>query len=425
MAGRRAGSSGWARRYPPLSAIVFALVLAVFALPSALNLPQANPGQTLEYAPVPPDKNGQPPPGGNLAALGAGSSSTLGEVGPGSGGGEGGSLPTVPPPLPPGLGARPSSKQCVGNPPRQTEDPLSPPCVAFFQGDNGGATYGGVARNEIRIVYYIQSQVNSDQDSTFHAGQVYDLAKSYATEPDTNKYLRALMFYFNNRFQTYGRFVHFYAHIAPHNPPTSAEARQDAADDYANIHPFASLTYNNNGGTDPYTQGLVGNGVLGFGSVQDRSQSFYQRYAGLDWGYLPPLEYQATEFATLLCKQVFGRPVSFSANGDIGHPRKVGLLYPDSPDFPGMLAFSELVEQEVGQCGGSFAVKHSFSSIGTTNPANGSSDNATATQNQADFKQQGITTIVWTQGYNSKETPAAARLNYHPEWVVAGDGSID
>ena len=45
-----------------------AVVLAAFALPSALILPQASPAQTLEYAPVPP--SGQVPPGGNLSALG-------------------------------------------------------------------------------------------------------------------------------------------------------------------------------------------------------------------------------------------------------------------------------------------------------------------------------------------------------------------
>src|SRR5688572_2219369 len=31
-------------------------------------------------------------------------------------------------------------RQCVGDPPRQVEDPQSPPCVPYFSGDNGGAT---------------------------------------------------------------------------------------------------------------------------------------------------------------------------------------------------------------------------------------------------------------------------------------------
>src|SRR5687767_12772366 len=31
-------------------------------------------------------------------------------------------------------------RQCVGDPPRQIEDPQSPPCVPYWSGDNGGAT---------------------------------------------------------------------------------------------------------------------------------------------------------------------------------------------------------------------------------------------------------------------------------------------
>ena len=39
-------------RYPPLAVIILALVLAIFALPSALNLPLPNPSQLTEYATV-------------------------------------------------------------------------------------------------------------------------------------------------------------------------------------------------------------------------------------------------------------------------------------------------------------------------------------------------------------------------------------
>src|SRR5688572_11108045 len=31
-------------------------------------------------------------------------------------------------------------RRCVGNPPRQIEDPQSPPCVNYWQGNNGGST---------------------------------------------------------------------------------------------------------------------------------------------------------------------------------------------------------------------------------------------------------------------------------------------
>src|SRR5437879_5167404 len=147
MPRRRGGPSGLARKYPPLLAVAAALVLAVFALPSALNLPQPSPNQTLEYAPV-PGTSTQANAGGNFAGLGLGSSSS--GPGPGGGAGGGGLLPN---PEAPGAGTVPSQYQCVGSPPHQTEDPLSPPCVAFFNGDNGGATYAGVTRSEITTLF--------------------------------------------------------------------------------------------------------------------------------------------------------------------------------------------------------------------------------------------------------------------------------
>src|SRR5688500_10245544 len=47
----------------------------------------------------------------------------------------------------------PRVRRCVGNPPRQIEDPQSPPCVPYWAGDNGGATSKGVTRDEIRVAY--------------------------------------------------------------------------------------------------------------------------------------------------------------------------------------------------------------------------------------------------------------------------------
>src|SRR5688572_17011505 len=50
-----------ARNLPPLLVTAFAMLALLAVLPSALNIPQSNPGETLEYAPVPPEDD-QPPP---------------------------------------------------------------------------------------------------------------------------------------------------------------------------------------------------------------------------------------------------------------------------------------------------------------------------------------------------------------------------
>ena len=139
-----------ARRWAPLVAILSSLAIAIFALPSVLNLPQANPAQVAEYAPVPPESEEAAPPGGNFNGLGLGGSSTIGE----------GVGPVAAPPI---QGSQRSPFRCVivNGIPRQTEDPLSPPCVSFFSGDNGGSTYRGVTKKDINVVIYVGCAVGT------------------------------------------------------------------------------------------------------------------------------------------------------------------------------------------------------------------------------------------------------------------------
>src|SRR5438067_8731834 len=71
-------SSQVARKYAPLASLAVVVFLALVVLPSSLNLPQSNPQTTLEYAPVPPDNDkNPPPPNGNLSSLGLAGSSSL------------------------------------------------------------------------------------------------------------------------------------------------------------------------------------------------------------------------------------------------------------------------------------------------------------------------------------------------------------
>lgn len=49
----------------------------------------------------------------------------------------------------------PKVRRCVGDPPRQIEDPHSPPCVPYWAGGNGGATWPGVTADEVRIGYVL------------------------------------------------------------------------------------------------------------------------------------------------------------------------------------------------------------------------------------------------------------------------------
>ncbi|HEX9889333.1 MAG TPA: hypothetical protein VGA69_07630 [Nitriliruptorales bacterium] len=425
----------WARRYAPLSGALVAVLLAVLVLPSALNVPQSNPTQTLEFAPIPPDDQDQPPPDtSNLESLSLGSSSSV--IGDSRGGdGVGSDLPP-PPQVPEGAGDKPVTKRCVGNPPRQTEDPLAPPCVAHFAGDNGGATYMGVQADQIRVLFYwdggFSDAVTSRGQEARPLDECIDLVET-PPDPDEHVYLRELrnlQLYFNARYQTYDRTVHFVLCFDPTGTATPETRRADAALHLQNQRPFAVMPYASTF-VDDYLEPMAAAGALVFAAPGGQRESYFQRYPGHIWGYLPSLEEQARLYSDYVCTQVVPYPVSFAGDGiEPGGDRVLGLLRSGDETLPKYMAFAALAKQEIEACGGEFEDERSFpvaESTSGTDAANrpGTNNNTAAIANMQSFQQSGVTTVIWPQGMEAQHSRAAGRTGYEPEWVVAGDGFHD
>ena len=408
---------------PPLMVSALALLVLLALLPSALNMPQANPGQTLEYAPVPPeDDHDVIPPSGNLSSLGLGSSRSVGGA-PGDGDGPG---PEDGGAIPGGRGKSPSTKRCVGSPPRQTSDPLSPPCVAHYEGDNGGATYRGVSRDEIVIVIYAsgggQSFGTSKGAENRPAPGIVDFDQPPPSEEHPEqRAARALARFFNDRFQTYNRHAHVYMYWTVFNPNAERQ-RADAVDMYNKLKPFAVVPVDLD--HTALVQPLARRGIIVMASANGKPAGYYQNHPGLLWGYLPSIEKQAEVFAAWVCKKVVGRPVSFSGNSDqVGKPRVLGLMYTTDARYPGFTLFAQEVERRVEACGGTFAEKRATPYAGYSVHFDQSDDYPV--QNMSAFAAAGVTTIIWAQGYETRQSQAAASLNYRPEWFTAGDSQLD
>src|SRR5258708_13817475 len=271
----RTSRGDWGGSDPPLAVVAVALALALFALPSALNLPQANPGQTLEYAPV-TGSGTQADAGGAVGGRGLGSSN----FGPGGGLGDGAG--------PGGLGAlaalaqtQPSQFGCVGIPPRQTEDPLSPPCVSSYSGNNGGSTWGGVSATDFKVVFRFVALDNggncyaaAESNNCGPPSGIYDMDNpSHVSTFFLLPYLHDYDVYFNTHYQTYKRKAHFYAYnfgdtasyVQNGYGPQDAEA--EAAEVWNKIHPFASIDESDLE-SDSYTSYLAQRGVLQFGGAR-------------------------------------------------------------------------------------------------------------------------------------------------------------
>jgi hypothetical protein len=429
-------SRSWIRRYPPLVSLVLALLIAFLVLPSALTLPNANPSPVLEYAPVPPENDEPPPPeSGSLSQLGLGTSSSLST----------GAGPDVSPPvpLPGGKGAKPITKRCVGKPLRETEDPNSPPCVPYFEGDNGGATFQGVTKDEIVVIDYTTGgpnyfNQNNDEGVEFPPpnGSYCDLDGPPDSDPQclestrkTKDFLetrvaRALSRYFNDRFQTYGRRVHFYIYYSGSSTP--AARRADAADNYATLKPFAVIDRAFFGGNNAtYAEAMTKNRVSVYGNFSALPAAYYQKYAPYIWSFWPDIEHWSPMFTSYVCRKVFPNPTVTHAGPSLnGKPRKYGLLYANDPIYPGLKQFADVTKAALKNCPngakGDVVEEVSFPRnqfAVQTNPTAA----ANAEQNIAKLQAAGVTTILWLGGYETEHSKAAANAGYLPEWIVAGD----
>jgi hypothetical protein len=429
-----AGAGGrppdWQRKYPPLAALIAALLIAVVVLPSSLNVQQPNPSQTLEYAPVPPKDDTPPPPQGNFSNLGLGSSAAV--AAPAT------TLVTLPAK---GKGASPSSKRCVGNPPRQTEDPLSPPCVAFFDGDNFGSTYQGVTGEEIRLVYYFDGNIQelgcSGGTCPRPTEVIYDLFEPENPDDADNenskhlivKAMRVWQRYFNERFQTYGRLVHFYVAFGPTSqPPTPEERRADAAEIYAKVKPFAVIS-DANDNQDAFLQALAQKDVLNFGALFGRPREFFEQFPKLIWGYLPSIEQQSEQFASYVCQKVAPHPSALNGNtnttpgNDTGAPRTIGVIQTSDKNHPEFLQFSNEVRKKIADCGVKIAATSYFPHCCYAKDNSVTHEYANA--DMAEFQQKGITTILWLGGVEGYYGPAADAIGYQPEWIILGDSQLE
>lgn len=302
--------SGRAARVPGSVFAVLAVAVLVLVA-TALNPALPPPPAVAEYAPAavkaiteaPPEQSAED----GTAAGGAG-----GDTGDGAAGGASGK-----PSAAPSSSAGPSIKdrvievarvsRCVGDPPRQTEDPQSPPCIPYFEGDNGGATSVGVTANEIRI------------------------AMPNASGPNIAQLER----YFNRRYQFYGRQMKIVRDVGCFGgTPASAKS---AAQGVAALKVFGNVGFCDIGGVEYYFYDeLARNKVV---SVSNRVTAQYEKdlaaFHPYEWTYLPTFDKGSRHLAELLCS-LKGKPATyagppFSASST---PRTFGMISNKFNDAP-------------------------------------------------------------------------------------------
>ncbi len=371
------------RRYPALVLLVAAAALAIL-LPSALNAPQTGPSALAEFAPVPGAGQGR----SDVSEFGSASTGGLG-FGSG-GGGSAGDLPAA-------IGApkqkRSSLKRCVGNPPRQTEDPLSPPCVAFFDGNNYGATTKGVTGDEIRIALYLQA-IASDPPKT-----VTDCAEAPGSlDSEGDLACKAYSRFFNERYQTYGRRAHFWAFYERSGSGITA-AQMDES-----VNPLALMSF------PPGSSGTVvaeaaRRKILSIRTNADIRKA-YTDYAPLVIGFRPDREDQSRIASSYICTKLAGRPARLAGPlEDRTKTRKFGF-YTSSNDL-----LLKLMKKDMESlCG--LQVNDSADPLLSRDPGGANR-----------LRGNGVTTAIVTATDADDASRNATQAAWFPEWIVPGGAS--
>ncbi|HVE76365.1 MAG TPA: hypothetical protein VND22_06325 [Actinomycetota bacterium] len=281
----------------------------------------------------------------------------------------------------------PRVRKCIGDPPRQTEDPQSPPCVPYFKGDNGGETYKGVTADEVRIA--------APSNTTFADGMVA---------------------YFNSRYEFYGRKMVIVPGIGAGFGPDAAKMSADAVKADEELKVFGSLLYGDGGGEEfVYYDELARRGIV---SVDARptmnSEASMKKFHPYQWGYLPGFDLMSRAMSEWICKALAGKSADYSG-ADVITERKFGMVTTvrASGARPDVTAQKRIL----ADCGVQLAVERDQVMDG-----NDQSGFQQAQSILTEMQTNRVTTIICnchtqTSGYYMSSL--ATKQGYFPEWLIS------
>ena len=299
---------------------------------------------------------------------------------------------------------------CVGG--RQTSDPLSPVCVPSFTGDNGGATWDGVTATSIETVLYNDLGITGSLNSPWAAT---DEATGHSLDPtgtSTNllRTAKALVAYFNSRYQTYGRTVRVTAFPSSLGETSICAARySDAVDAIETYQPFAlTMLGMGHGCAFDATEDAS---ILGVGHAEE-TRDAHVGDGRAAFTFAPTIEQTTNAAAGFICRSLWGRPASHAGGQLRGlSPRRFGLIYPS----PGQSWFAEnaalLGAAMHARCGASFALTKTY--------RNGQpGDLVQHIQAARAWPISSLVCLCPAENGDARAAIAAARaLNYEPEWI--------
>jgi hypothetical protein len=387
---RRRGSRG-----PTTVYTTAAVVLLVLIATLAITTESASPPSIAEYAPhsIQQIKHAPPNQAGNFGDVGGA---------PAAGGKTAGPSPSPSPSLTPPVGTSPRTLTCVGEPPRQTADPQSPPCVSSWVGNNGGSTSKGVTSTEVRV--YMPPLFNNNE----YFRVVADLQK-----------------YFNNHFEFYGRQLN----LSPQQTSGGAEpsangtcsdiqAQADWVSKELNV--FAAA---DNGSDSCWYDEIGRNKVISLSGQTTENRFEQQKLAPYLYSYPGDGEDLLGATGEFICKQLAGKDATHSSDAVYSRSKRVfGLIV--SATLSEIPTPQATINDQLRKCGEKFAKTVVIQAGSSDDQSQNQQDNAqwaAAAQNAVVAMHQAqVSTVVCVCQIlaTAAISSSANSQNYFPEWIT-------
>src|SRR4051795_9305917 len=253
-----------ARRYLPLLAGVVVLLLIVVLVPTATPRDDRQAG-ALNGALGPQQSTTGATSGTNTAPGAVTAGAAQGVVGGAPAGGGAAATTQVPagPVAPSTSGIARSGVHCGPGKKQVTWSVYAPPCVAKYNGSNGGATTRGVTGSTITLSYRVTHSADDAAISAATGSAAPPTDSSYVA--DLNTYIN----YFNTQFELYGRklVLKTYNGQGDYIQEDQGQGADRAQADAATAHSlgaFGDATFNLRG-SNPYWSSLAQQGIVAWG----------------------------------------------------------------------------------------------------------------------------------------------------------------
>jgi hypothetical protein len=299
---------------------------------------------------------------------------------------------------------------------RQVEgDGYSPPCYEYATaaGDNGGATAKGVTEDTVTLGY----RMTSDPHIMAVLAQVGGVPFEGTNEQMAST-AQALVEYFNENFQFYGRELKLEEYNGRGSVLTelTGGGQEDATNDAVTVanqvQAFADVT----GWSQPFADALARNGVVSIGAPY-MSREWFVAHRPYAWSNYPDCTIASEAATEYFARRLNDKPATW-AGGDLANrTRTFGLIVPNNSEYR---QCADAGDEVLASMGARIDLRQEYL-LDTAQLQ------TQAASLLAKLKAEDITSVIMAADpilavYMAEQ---AQQQDYQPEWLLIGTGFTD